>query len=127
MDHAAGKRRFGVLCARLSADGGPLAEAGPMRDLAERIVAEVRLGRPPAELTGDLDALEDLLLRAGYTAGLSDVRSVAPPLPGLGGGHPQLEVFACPGETCLRVAPLSADVPACRVLDRPLRRLRLGS
>lgn len=120
-------RRIGQLCARLSAERGPLAVAGPMRDLALRIAAAVRGGRSATELSDKLDELEDLLLRAGHTAGLSDVRSVAPDLPGIGGGHPQLEVFACPTQACLRVVPPDDDEPVCRVLDRPLRRVRLGS
>jgi len=98
-----------------------------MRDLALRVAAAVRDGRSPDELSDDLDKLEELLLRAGYTAGLGNVRSVAPDLPGIGGGHPQLEVFACPDQTCLRVVPPGDDVPVCRVLDRPLHRVRLRS
>lgn len=126
---AAGKhdgRRIGQLCARLSAERGPLTVAGPMRRLALQIATAVRAGRSATELSGELDELEDLLLRAGYTAGLSDVRSAVPELPGIGGGHPQLEVFTCPAQACLRVSPLDSDSPVCRVLDRPLRRVRLG-
>jgi hypothetical protein len=119
-------RRIGQLCARLSEKRGPLTVVGPMRDLAMRIAVAVRDGRSPAEISDDLDELEDLMLRAGYTAGISASRSVAPDLPGIGGGHPQLEVFACPAQACLRVVPPDDDVPVCRVLDRPLRRVRLG-
>lgn len=120
-------RRIGRLCARLSEERGPLAVVESLRDLALRIAAAVRGGESSGAMSAELDELEDLLLRAGYTAGLSDFRSVAPDLPGIGGGHPQLEVFACPASTCLRVEPLDDDVPICRVLDRPLRRVRLGS
>ncbi|GAA4880740.1 hypothetical protein [Saccharopolyspora cebuensis] len=97
-----------------------------MNDLAMRIAAALRDGRPPAEMSGRLDELEDSLLRAGYTAGIGPFRSVAPDLPGIDGGHPQLEVFACPSQVCSRVVPPDDDVPICRVLDRPLRRVRLG-
>jgi len=98
-----------------------------MCELALHVAAAVRVGRSPDEFSDDLDELEELLLRAGYTAGLGDVRSAVPNLPGLGGGHPQLEVFACPDQTCPRVVSAGSGVPLCRVLDQPLRRVRLGS
>ena len=120
-------RRIGQLCVRLSEERGPLAQPGPMRDLAVRVAAAVRDRRSPARLSDELDELEDLLLRAGNTAGLSASRSVAPDLPGIGGGHPQLDVFACPARACLRVEPTDDDVPVCHVLGQPLRRQRLGS
>lgn len=118
--------RVGQLCVRLAEQRGPLAAAGPMRDLALRIAAAIR-DEASAALSDDLDALEDLLLRAGYTAGLSPSRTPAPDLPGIGGGHPQLTVFACPAHACLRVEPPDDDVPLCRILDRPLRRMPLTS
>lgn len=78
-------------------------------------------------MSDDLDQLEDLLLRAGYTAGLSAFRSVVSDLPGLGGGHAQLIVFACPAQACLRVEPSDDVAPVCRVLGQPLRKVALGS
>lgn len=120
------ERRFGVLCALLSEGRDPFAAAGPIRKLAWQSAVAVRNGGSPSDLASDLDNLEDLLLRAGYPAGLSGVRSIPSALPGLGGGHPQLEFFGCPAATCLRVEPLDGDVPVCPVLDKPLRRLRLG-
>ncbi|WP_197319934.1 hypothetical protein [Saccharomonospora sp. NB11] len=119
--------RIGRLCVRLGETRGPLAEAGPTRDLALRIAATVRDRGSSASVSvsRDLDALEDMLLRAGYTAGLSPSRALVPDLPGVGVGHPQLTVLACPAQVCARVEPPDAEAPVCRVLSRPLRRVPL--
>lgn len=119
--------RIGWLCVRLAQPDGPLAKPGPMRDLATRIAGRLRGGRAPGDLDDDLDELEDLLLLAGYTGGLSGNRAVYLPLPGVS-GHPVLEVLACPAETCHRVeAPSAGEDPVCAVAGKPLRRVRLRS
>jgi len=122
-------QRVAQLCVRLAQESGPVATPGPMRDLAIRIAGEICGGRAPEELDDELDELEDLLLRAGFTAGLSPARSQYTALRGVGDGHPVLEVLACPAGTCTRVElPTAAgDEPACHVLGQSLRRVRLRS
>ncbi|WP_433732672.1 hypothetical protein ACQP0C_10135 [Nocardia sp. CA-129566] len=122
--------RIEQLCARLAESSGPLATPGPMRERARSIAAAIRAGRPPADLDTELDELEDLLLRNGFAAGLSSSRSTYTTLPGIGGiggGHPSLEVLACPADACDRMqAPdPSAPAPTCAVLGQPLRLIRL--
>src|ERR1700710_1316588 len=118
--------RVAQLCVRLAQESGPLTTPGPMHDLAIQIAGEIRGGRAPEELDDELDELEDLLLRAGFTAGLSPARSQYAVLPGAGDGHP---VLACPVGTCTRLEPPTAAgaEPTCRVLGRLLRRVRLRS
>jgi hypothetical protein len=123
-------RQLALLCDRLGADGDPLATPGPMRELALALIAAVRAGRAPVELTDEFDRLDEQLLRAGYAAGLGTYRSGPySPLPGIGDGHPVLRVLGCPGERCPRVAlPAgTGTAPACSVFDRPLREVRLRS
>ncbi|GGK88747.1 hypothetical protein [Mangrovihabitans endophyticus] len=116
--------RLESLCLRLAGPGDPLAEPGPMHDLAARIAGDVRAGRE--DLSDELDSLEDRLLAAGYAAGLSSARSPYAPVPGLGDGHPPLTVLACPAGRCTRVEPPADPPPLCAVLRRPLVRVRLG-
>lgn len=115
-------QRIAQMCTRLSSPSGPLAGAGPMRDLALRIAGALRDGRHP-ELDADLDELDDLLLRKGFTAGLSTCRS-ASGVAGIGDGHPHLDVLTCPAELCARVEPAEVERD-CPVLGAPLRRTRL--
>lgn len=98
-----------------------------MRDLATRIAGRLRGGRAPGDLDDDLDDLEDMLLQAGFTAGLSGNRAAYAPLPGIS-GHPVLEVLACPSEMCRRVeTPAANQDLVCAVAEKPLRRVRLKS
>jgi hypothetical protein len=111
------------LCVRLSSPADPLSTDGPMRALALRVAARVRSGVPVTDLEVDLDRLDDLLLEAGYAAGLSPDRVPYAGLPGgLGDGHPVLAVLACPLASCARVE-LAAAV--CTVSGQPLRRVIL--
>lgn len=119
--------RLEQLCLRLSTKDDPLSRPGPLCDLATRVAGEIRDGRSPSSLGDDLDRLEDLLLQAGYATGLSHSRSAYAPVPGLGGGRPVLEVLACPAEVCTRVEAPAPELPTCAVMQRPLRRLVLGS
>jgi hypothetical protein len=114
--------RVTQLCVRLADGTGPFAAPGPMRDLALAVALAIRTGG--VEVNGDLDRLDDMLLRAGYAAGLGADRS-STQLPGLGGGHPVLEVLVCPADRCDRVQTATDPVPECAVLHRPLRRLAL--
>ncbi|PSL43002.1 hypothetical protein B0I31_1339 [Saccharothrix carnea] len=113
--------RVAQLCLRLADDTGPLAKPGPLRDLAVQAAQAIRTGADTAD--DDLDRLDDMLLREGYAAGLGASRSSR--LPGLGGGHPLLEVLTCPADRCDRVEPPTGAPPMCAVLRRPLRRLSL--
>lgn len=105
-----------------------MSAPGPMHDLANWIATEIRTGRDPGELDDAFDQLEDLLLRAGYAAGLSPSRSPYARLSGIGDGHPVLEVLACPAGQCARVEPPDrggGEEPVCHVLQQPLRWVRL--
>ncbi|MEU6818230.1 hypothetical protein [Streptomyces sp. NPDC046860] len=121
-----GHERLAALCHRLA---GPAPELGPEWDrLVGAVTAQVRGGRPPEELEDSFDELEDLLLAAGFTAGLGSYRTDTPPVyqrfPG--SGHPLLHVLACPGGGCARVeAPASGGPAQCRIFGRPLREIRL--
>jgi hypothetical protein len=121
------RRRVAQLCVRLALESAGLATQGPMRDLAMRIAGAIRTGLAPEELDDELDKLEDLLLRAGFPAGLSAARAGYTELPGVGDGHPVLEVLACPADTCSRLEPPTeaGREPACHVLGGSLRRVRL--
>ncbi|MGW3338680.1 hypothetical protein ACWDCL_14560 [Streptomyces sp. NPDC001009] len=122
--------RLASLCHRLAATAHA-PELGPEgRLLIEHITAEVRGGRSPEELEDEFDELEDLLLAAGFTAGLGSYRTDAPPVyqrfPGA--GHPLLRVLVCPGGCCARVeapAPEGGPAPECRIFGRPLREIGL--
>nr|WP_241267229.1 hypothetical protein [Streptomyces scabichelini] len=119
-----------VLCARFAAPGGYPVEDERMRHLVTRITAEVRAGRRPDELEDEFSELEDLLLQAGFTAGLGSYRTTPPQpsygqLPGTGNGYPLLEVLVCPRDSCARVE-VPDDDPQCRVFGEPLRRLDLN-
>lgn len=125
-DGGPGHERLAALCHRLTE---PAPELGPEADrLIDHITTEVRDGRPPEELEDSFDELEDLLLAAGFTAGLGSYRSDTPPVyrrfPGA--GHPLLRVLACPGGGCARVeAPEPVSPARCRIFERPLREIRL--
>lgn len=125
-DGGLGHERLAALCHRLT-ERAP--ELGPEADrLIDHITTEVRDGRPPEELEDSFDELEDLLLAAGFTAGLGSYRSDTPPVyqrfPGA--GHPLLRVLACPGGGCARVEAPEPESPArCRIFERPLREIRL--
>ena len=119
--------QLALLCTRLADDAGPLVSAGTMRELATSITDRIRAGQDPAELADDFDQLDDLLLRAGYAAGLGTYRSAESrfgPLPGFGDGHPLLEVSACPEQRCARVE-LPVEGFTCAVFGEALRRIRL--
>jgi len=120
---ALAQEQLALLCTRLDEAAGPLAAEGPMRALATTIADSIRAGEDPAVLVERFDELDDQLLRAGYAGGLGAYRSPLPQLPGLG-GHPVLEVLACPGGLCARVAPPGRD-HTCSVFGRPLARVRL--
>jgi hypothetical protein len=122
---SAAAEQVAQLCLRLSSSRDPLSGPGPMHDLATVIAARLRAGASPGSLASDLDRLDDLLLRAGYAAGLGESRLPYAPLPGSGDGHPVLEVLACPGSCCPRVLAPGATVPECGVLRRPMRRVTL--
>ncbi|MFK3985616.1 hypothetical protein ACI2K4_35285 [Micromonospora sp. NPDC050397] len=117
------QEQLAVLCVRLEEEVGPLATDGPMRTLATLIAERIRAGEDPVTLAEHLDELDDQLLRAGYAGGLGSYRSALPQLPGLG-GHPVLEVLACPGLLCARVAPPDRE-HTCAVFGRSLDRVRL--
>jgi hypothetical protein len=61
----------------------------------------------------------DLLRRMGIPAGPTRY----PRLPGLSGGRPSAELYACPAGRCSRrwVRPPGDPVPTCAVQDAPLR------
>ena len=120
--------RLGELCRRLATAPGLLDRDEQARLLVARISEDVRAGRRPEELDDAFDELEELLLTAGYSAGLGSYRSTPPvaygPLPGAGHGHPALYVLTCPAGLCGRVEapePDSDEQPGCRVLGQPLR------
>jgi hypothetical protein len=121
------QEQLALLCARLSAETGPLVTDGSMRALATSIAEQIRAGADPADLADVFDELDDLLLRAGYAAGLGSYRTGDPSftrLPGVGDGHPVLEVLACPGNRCARVE-LPDGKQLCPVFGKPLGRIRL--
>ncbi|ARQ67808.1 hypothetical protein CAG99_02245 [Streptomyces marincola] len=126
-----------MLCARLGEGRGPLVDDVELSRLATGIAAGVREQRPREEIEERLDALEDLLLRAGHTAGLGSYRSSPVPphgygaLPGLGEGRPLLEVVVCPRGRCTRVevppprgdGPGGEAGPRCALFDDALKHL----
>jgi hypothetical protein len=121
------QQQLALLCVRLRENAGLLAGDGPIGDLAASIVRRYRSGARPGELDDALDELEDLLLRAGHAGGLGSYRSVVPSyegLPGLGDGHPVLEVEGCPRGRCARVE-VPGEGAGCAVFGEPLRRIRL--
>ncbi|WP_030805118.1 hypothetical protein [Streptomyces sp. NRRL F-2799] len=123
---APGHERLAALCHRLTERAPELGPEG--RRLIDHITTEVRDGRSPEELEDSFDELEDLLLAAGFTAGLGSYRTDTPPVyqrfPGA--GHPLLHVLACPGGGCARVEAPEPESPAqCRIFGRPLREIRL--
>jgi hypothetical protein len=131
-----GHERLAELCRRLTSTGQgsePRPDLGPeARRLIASLTEQLRGGRSPEELEDSFDALEELFLAAGYTAGLGSYRTTAPPsyqrLPGSGQQHAWLYALGCPGGRCARVeAPEpDADEPAtCVVFDRPLREIGL--
>ncbi|WP_017236356.1 hypothetical protein [Streptomyces sp. SS] len=133
-----GDARIGELCRRLadpasSAELDALGEQGAR--LVEAVVSALRDGRSLPQLGDHLDALEELLLAAGHSAGLGSYRTTPPlPVPGFqslpvaGPGHPALYVLACPTGRCGRVEAPDADAPdqpVCGILDRPLNAVHL--
>ncbi|MFF3125942.1 hypothetical protein ACFVRD_27275 [Streptomyces sp. NPDC057908] len=121
-----GHERLAALCHRLARQAPELSAEG--RRLMVHITTELRGGRPPEELEDSFDELEDLLLAAGFTAGLGSYRTDIPPVyqrfPGA--GHPLLHVLACPGGSCARVeAPAPESAQQCRIFAQPLREIRL--
>ncbi|MFF5984356.1 hypothetical protein ACFY78_36490 [Streptomyces olindensis] len=124
--------RLAMLCSRLAAPEGSLAENAELRTLVANVVAGVREGRPWEEIDEQLDDLEERLLVTGHTAALGSYRGVPvaggsayEPLPGLGGGRALLEVRTCPRRRCTRVeapagAPATAEPSRCAVFDEPL-------
>lgn len=121
------QQQLALLCVRLRDTTDPLAGDGPLGALAASIARRCQSGAGPAELADALDELDDLLLRAGHAGGLGAYRSVVPSydrLPGLGDGHPVLEVEGCPRGRCARVE-VPGDETRCAVFGEPLRRIRL--
>ncbi|MEU1504664.1 hypothetical protein [Kitasatospora sp. NPDC005748] len=128
----AGHARLGEFCRRLTSapDSLDLGPAG--HRLVEHLTAELRAGRPAAELDDVFDELEELLLMAGHSAGLGSFRTTPVPgpayraLPVSGPGHPPLHVLACPHGHCGRVeVPDAAQASQCRVFGQPLRAVGL--
>ncbi|MFI8347990.1 hypothetical protein [Streptomyces sp. NPDC085596] len=129
-DDGPGHERLAALCHRLTATSHAPELGAEGRRLIDHITAEVRGGRSPEELEDSFDELEDLLLAAGFTAGLGSYRTDTPP--GYrrfsGAGHPLLHVLACPGGCCARVeapAPEGGPAAQCRIFGRPLREIGL--
>ncbi|MFG2816113.1 hypothetical protein [Streptomyces sp. NPDC048410] len=125
-----GHERLAALCHRLGA-ASRAPELGPEgHRLIDHITAEVRGGRSPEELEDSFDELEDLLLIAGFSAGLGSYRTDTPPVyrSFAGAGHPLLHVLACPGGCCARVeapAPEGGPAARCRIFGEPLREIGL--
>ncbi|MEO3857795.1 hypothetical protein [Acrocarpospora sp. B8E8] len=88
--------------------------------LLDRVVGVVRAGGSPGE--DELDALDDALAALGVDAGTGGTRGFEP-VPGLGGGHPVIEFWACPTGACDRRVWRAGEV--CTLLERPMRVLRL--
>jgi hypothetical protein len=112
-----------ALCRRMGDDNDPVRSLPAVRHLADRIVERLRSGVDADGLTDDLEELNDRLLQAGYAAGLGSHRAYRP-LPG--GGHPVLEVLACPTGRCARVE-LPRTEAACALSGRPMAASRLRS
>ncbi|MEV6166478.1 hypothetical protein AB0L71_32055 [Streptomyces sp. NPDC052052] len=98
--------RLGELCRRLMPTPAGLTADATMHRLVDHILAELRFGRPPEELEDSFDAVEELLLATGHSAGLGSYRTASgtyEPLPGASNSHPPLYVLACPLGHCARV------------------------
>ncbi|WP_344570437.1 hypothetical protein [Streptomyces axinellae] len=127
-----GHERLAALCHRLTSAPDMPALGDQADRLVAHLISQLRAGRSPDELEDAFDELEDVLLAAGYSAGLGTYRSDTPPayqsFPGPGSGRARLYVLACPRGHCSRVeAPASegGEPPVCRVFGGPLREVGL--
>ncbi|MFE9610766.1 hypothetical protein [Streptomyces sp. NPDC006012] len=118
--------QLAILCERLADCADAVRTSPEIRACAESIADRVRGGTAPLELADDFDELEELLLQAGYAAGLSPVR-VYERLLGAGDGHRVLEALTCPGGSCSRIEAPGAVPVECLVHRRPMAVTRLGS
>ncbi|MFB7496641.1 hypothetical protein ACFC09_18465 [Streptomyces sp. NPDC056161] len=118
--------QLAVLCERLADAADAVRSSPEVRACAESIADRVRGGAAPLELADDFDELEELLLQAGHSAGLSPFRTYERLL-GVGDGHRVLEVLACPGGTCSRIEAPGAAPVDCLVHRRPMAVNRLRS
>lgn len=119
------------LCQRLDDYRRLALREGRLAEL-DAVLAQLRANDDPSEWIGRAD---ELLRQCGIARGLGPARTrgvepaVPAPalLPGLGGGHPLAEAYVCPADRCARALPArdTAGEPACRLLDQPLRLLRL--
>jgi hypothetical protein len=118
------------LCVELErGDLRTLVRAARGGRVLDRVLEVLRTPGAVDDRVRALDALDDLLIRAGVPGGLlSNTREYRPPLGSR--GHPVIRVWVCPNDVCDRwrpVEPGEACGPRCAVTDSVLTMKRIAT